>query len=256
MKLKKLLIGTAMLTVPVAFLPSQVKKHKDVNLLASRNVTNHENLLKIVQYKTNRVSAFAEGTKLHGSIMDNCVYYVSSLLRKDGFDIPSGTGSVVQFKRWINENHWKVSTNLNNLQPGDICFSGNTHAFVFVSWYNKAKGLANVNDNQIAYFNPDKPTYVRNLNGSDGGYYLPGCGNDNSYMGVTSFATPPTSGGIAVVSSRNMALHFRSSIDGKIIGSIPNGTRLLLLDRKDGWYKVKYDNQIGWVAGWYLNKQK
>ncbi|MGL4449816.1 MAG: SH3 domain-containing protein [Sarcina sp.] len=256
MKIKKILISTAVLAAPIALLPVHGKKHKNINLLASRDTSTHQNLLNLIQYKNDRVSAFSEATQLHGSTLDNCVYYVSSLLRKDNFNVPDNMGNVAQFKNWVTNSDWNISTNIDNLQPGDVCFAGNTHTFIFVSWYDKSKGLANVDDNQIAYFNPDKATYVRNLNGSNGGNYLPGCGNDNSYMGVTSFATPPTSNPIGIVSSKYMPLHFRSSIDGQLIGSIPTGTRLSLLDKKDGWYKVKYNNQIGWVAGWYIIKQK
>ena len=235
---------------------SEHNKLQNTILLTSPNNTTKGNILNILQYKTNRVNAFSEATQLHGSIMDNCTYYLSSLLRMDGYDIPSGTGSVSGLNNWAHQNSWNFSTNLSNLKPGDICFASNDHTFVFVSWYNKAKGLANVNDNQLAYFDPGKATYIRDLNGSSGGMYLPGCGNNNSYLGVSSFATPKSNENIATVKSGNSPLHLRNSIDGKLIGSIPNESNVNIINRKDGWYKVNYKGEIGWVAGWYLVKQK
>ncbi|MGL4761811.1 MAG: SH3 domain-containing protein [Sarcina sp.] len=236
-----------------------IKKTKDSNVLLlsnhNNNTSNQGNLLNIVQYKSNRVNAFSEATCLHGSIMDNCTYYVSSLLRMDGYNIPGPTGSVSELKQWAHNQSWNFSSNLSELKPGDICFAyDNDHTFVFVSWYNKSKGLANVNDNQLAYFDPQKATYVRDLNGSKGGMYLPGCGNDNSYLGVQSFATPKRNEDLATVKTGGISLHLRNGVDGKLIGSIPNSSKVNILSRKDGWYKVNYQGHIGWVAGWYLAK--
>ena len=254
MNLRKIILGAAALAVPTILTINPIHHNKSVKLLAKPSVKAHSNILNIVQYQANRVSAFAEAKQLHGSIMDNCAYYVSSLLRTDGYNVPFYTGSVSGLRNWTSQNGWASHTDLENLEPGDICFAGNSHTFIFVSWYNKAKGLANVNDNQIAYFNPNKATYVRDLNGSTGGNYLPGCGYDNSYEGVTSFVTPPYAGSIGRVSTKDIDLHMRDSIDGKLIGRIPNNTRLNLLSSKDGWYKVSYNGKTGWVAGWYISK--
>lgn len=228
----------------------------NISLLANHNNDNKTqgNILTTVQYKSNRVAAFSEATMLHGSIMDNCTYYLSSLLRMNGYDVPGNVGSVAGLKRWAHNNSWNFSTNLSELKPGDVCFAQDDHTFIFVSWYNKSKGLANVNDNQLAYFDPQKATYVRDLNGSKGGMYLPGCGNDNSYLGVSSFATPKLNNHMATVKTGGIALHLRNGIDGKLIGSIPNDSKVNILSRKDGWYKINYQGNIGWVAGWYLVK--
>ena len=48
-------------------------------------------------------------------------------------------------------------------------------------------------------------------------------------------------------------LHFRtgSSTNYKIIASIPTGTTLNVLAQSNGWYKVSYNGQEGWIAGNY-----
>ncbi len=38
---------------------------------------------------------------------------------------------------------------------------------------------------------------------------------------------------------------------GKLLVTIPNGTKLIVLEEKDGWYKVDYNGQTGWVSKEY-----
>ncbi len=48
-------------------------------------------------------------------------------------------------------------------------------------------------------------------------------------------------------------LHMRSTIWGDILETIPYDTTLRVLAENDGWYKVNYNGQIGWVDGSYVN---
>ncbi len=49
-------------------------------------------------------------------------------------------------------------------------------------------------------------------------------------------------------------LNFRSSpLDGQVIGKIPYGTKVNVIEKKKGWAKILYSNQEGWVSRDYLS---
>lgn len=57
-----------------------------------------------------------------------------------------------------------------------------------------------------------------------------------------------------VVTTDGSGLNFRAypSLSGRIIGSIPNGTRLTIYGQYGKWYVVKYNNQTGYAYSDYI----
>ena len=48
------------------------------------------------------------------------------------------------------------------------------------------------------------------------------------------------------------ALNFRAVPNGEKIGLLPQGTAVLALDQKEGWFKVEYDGKHGWIHADYI----
>ncbi|MDU1414851.1 MAG: cell wall-binding protein [Clostridium sp.] len=89
--------------------------------------------------------------KLHGGITsNNCVYFASEALRRVGVNIPLYTANTYQLERELLSKGWKKSTDLTKLKPGDIVFSGSSHAFIFMHWYDS--DYAYIVDNQKKVF--------------------------------------------------------------------------------------------------------
>lgn len=224
----------------------------NIKLLSSMN----NNIVDYVSTEGNRISAWMEALRLHGGdYNDNCVYWVSSVLRSVGYSIPNSMCNCRDFAIWLEDHGWTNHTNLNELKPGDICFAGDTHTFIFLSWYNKEKGLANVVDDQLSYATPWDNSYIRDMKGSTGGHYLPGFGNNDSYVRTTNFMSPPKVRAYRRVVG-NRPLNIRQDRDGKVIDQIPTGSEVKVFHYKDGWYLVSYKGIRGWIAGWYTTKSK
>lgn len=47
-----------------------------------------------------------------------------------------------------------------------------------------------------------------------------------------------------------------ASSSSKSLAVIPNGTKLTVLEEKDGWYKVEYNGQTGWVSKDFVSETK
>lgn len=93
---------------------------------------------------------------LHGTWVNACVVTASEALRQVGCDIPRTTDYTTELIRALEKRGFVKSLNLNELQPGAICFTtdvdgtiGNdpTHAFIFLGWAEP--GVMNIYDNQV-----------------------------------------------------------------------------------------------------------
>lgn len=57
----------------------------------------------------------------------------------------------------------------------------------------------------------------------------------------------------AIVSTQNTALNLRAAPNGQIIGSIPKGASVEIIDtNNNAWFKVKYNNRTGYCSSKYL----
>ena len=85
-----------------------------------------------------------------------CVYTVSEALRRIDIDIPISMCRTTAFVEYLNELGFKTYYQLDELLPGDICFTTNetgqisddpTHTYIFLGWIEPK--LASVFDNQV-----------------------------------------------------------------------------------------------------------
>ena len=96
-----------------------------------------------------------------------------------------------------------------------------------------------------------------------GGATLPAMGRvlgwyqvDNyGLVGWVSDAFVTTTGNCGCQITTQVALRLRDAPDGAVIAAVPQGTILLVLDQVDGWYKVDYENTIGWISADYVDKE-
>lgn len=114
-------------------------------------------LFNYLSSEQNRNSVANRASVLHGGNLHNsCVYYASEALRRIGVKIPDSVCQIPSFMNQLKKQGFKVSYNLNNLKPGDICFTTNesgvfggrpTHTYIFMGW--ASKGVAWIADNQL-----------------------------------------------------------------------------------------------------------
>ncbi|MGL5822497.1 MAG: SH3 domain-containing protein [Sarcina sp.] len=244
-----------------------IAKNKDLgvkNNVLLVNASQHKELqsqfVDYVSKRGNRDKAWDEALNLHNGIRtNNCVFYMSSVLRGLGYDVPDYIGYTTYLSDWLEQNGWHKEYNLNNIKPGDIAFSGETHVVMFLSWANKAKGIANVNDEQVVAYNSGL-SYERNIvHGAENNGYIPGEGNDSSYMRTTYYMTRNDDDssdsliGKTTINSSVGYLNFRrgNGLGYSIISKIPTGTEVEVLGQKGDWYKVKYKGEIGWIYSSY-----
>jgi len=72
-------------------------------------------------------------------------------------------------------------------------------------------------------------------------------------MAVSAYAYD-VQGGTVITSS---AVNFReeATIESESMGKLADGTRVAVLDETDGWYKVAYDGDIGYMSADYIETQ-
>ena len=141
-----------------------------VVLTPQTSMSNSYTQYKLFNYMTNeknREDVHLTSIKLHGGITsNNCVYFASEALRRAGVNIPLYTANTYQLERELLSKGWKKSTDLTKLKPGDIVFSGSSHAFVFMHWYDS--DYAYVVDNQKKVFG--EVLHKRKVTGYDSAY--------------------------------------------------------------------------------------
>ncbi|MGL5066546.1 MAG: SH3 domain-containing protein [Sarcina sp.] len=260
-----LAIGVIGATYNVQAAPNKnVPKQESTVLLAHHN--DGSSVINYVDNASNRKNALNEAVRIHGTTKNNCTFYLASILRGTGINVPTSIGYTTNLGDWLGQNGWTRSTNMSNLKPGDVVFSGDTHTYIFLSWANKDKLIANVNDDQAVFCN-NQLSYERNLHGANGNGYVPGHDSDNTYMRATYYMTPnnvsnnssvvtpthKTSATHTTIESSIGWLHFRTGNNTgyRILADIPTGTQVNVLGQSNGWYKVNYNNQIGWICGNY-----
>jgi hypothetical protein len=118
----------------------------------------------------NRKSIEKSARRLNrGNHHNTCVYFVSESLRRVGLMVPKSVCNTRQLVPFLKSKGWKVSYNLQELKPGDICFTTNnalgspSHAHVFMGWVKSGStDYAYIVDNQSIDYNGN--TYhIRNI---------------------------------------------------------------------------------------------
>lgn len=57
----------------------------------------------------------------------------------------------------------------------------------------------------------------------------------------------------AGVNTASTTLNFRDSANGNVIGSIPSGARVAVIDNTNEWYHIAYNGAIGYVSADYIS---
>ena len=58
--------------------------------------------------------------------------------------------------------------------------------------------------------------------------------------------------GVVTTSGGTLRLRKSPTTDSTIKANIPNGTELMLTEKKNGWYKTEYNGTSGWVSGDFI----
>ena len=127
-------------------------------------------LYNFLTVSTNRKSVEKAARRLNrGNHHNTCVYFTSESLRRSGFMVPKSVCNTRQLVPFLKSKGWKVSYNLHELKPGDICFTTNnvlgspSHAHIFMGWVKSGSiDYAYIVDNQSHDYNGN--TYhIRNI---------------------------------------------------------------------------------------------
>jgi hypothetical protein len=96
----------------------------------------------------NQMSVDSAAIRLHGGeTSNNCVYFLSEVLRRIGVGIPNSVSNTYQLENQLKSIGFVYSYDLSQLKPGDIVFTNNyTHVYIFMCW--DRDGYAYIVDNQ------------------------------------------------------------------------------------------------------------
>lgn len=136
-----------------------------------------ERIYSFLKVKQNREKVYLNSIKLNnGESANTCVYFVSEVLRENGYKVPKNMANISNFLDFLEERNWKKNFDYKKLKPGDICFttdeSGNkygipTHTYIFMGWVNDGKyDYAYICDNQAKDYQ-NKIYHIRNINCTD-----------------------------------------------------------------------------------------
>ncbi|MGL5648141.1 MAG: SH3 domain-containing protein, partial [Clostridium sp.] len=218
-----------------------------------------EKLYKYLMNPNNRWAAENQAIGLHsGDIYNDCVFFVSSALRNIGVPIPSNIGYTTNLMNELQSLGWEKETNLSTLEPGDICFAGTAHTYVFMGWANKAEGIAWVCDNQFSWFGTNfHPRTQESVPDQDVSpttcyYRLP---SSYSVKGNPNKVDMPINYDYKVGTVTVPELNVRSgaSLNSNVIGTVNEGTRVQILGQAGSWYKINYNGQTAYVWANYIN---
>ncbi|MDR5588240.1 cell wall-binding protein [Clostridium aquiflavi] len=134
----------------------------------SHSNTNY-NIFKYMTNTYNQVSVHDEAIRLHGGIeSNNCVYFLSEVLRRNGFNISTYTANVAQLESQLKNKGFVACYDLNQLKPGDIVFTkNNSHVYTFMCWADGWNSY--IADNQRKKFG-DNVVHKRNVKDYDPRY--------------------------------------------------------------------------------------
>lgn len=116
---------------------------------------------------------------------------------------------------------------------------------------------------EVAYHdNVDDANWIRNnigniansLNESLKKYFFGGQMNSSSMHSNQMTPNPSMRTGTVMTQSGSLNLRQDPNTGAKIIGQIPKGAKLMILDEINDWYKVDYDGKRGYVNSFYVKK--
>ena|GEM_PF-1712844 len=75
---------------------------------------------------------------------------------------------------------------------------------------------------------------------------------DNRVINIYCPSDPAEKITAVSISATDVNIRSGPSTSSDLVGLAPNGTRMAYIAEKDGWYQVKYQGQLAWVAGWLV----
>ncbi|WP_055069923.1 SH3 domain-containing protein [Clostridium massiliamazoniense] len=218
-----------------------------------------QKLYNYLSSTANQEAVMKEAVNLHGgNASDTCVYFLATALRNIGVDIPTSTAYTTILEGNLLSRGWVRSTNLDDIQKGDICFAGPYHVYVFMGWKDKEKGLAYIVDNQAAAYG-NSHYHERNINGQnpeneDQHQYPTTCfyrysGNKVNFPSKNTVM-------LGNVTSGTLNVRASASDKGEILGTLSYNTEVKIIDQVGNWYKIQYKNGTGYVYGINISPKK
>ncbi|SFD41058.1 leucine-rich repeat domain-containing protein [Clostridium uliginosum] len=127
------------------------------------------NAFKYMTDVNNQVSVHNTAISLHNGVQsNNCVYFLSEILRRNSVALPSQTCNTYQLERELQSRGFVASYDFTQLKPGDIIFTnGYTHVYMFMCWKNSE--YAYIVDNQREKFE-NNILHIRNVLYDDSQY--------------------------------------------------------------------------------------
>ncbi|OPJ62880.1 SH3 domain-containing protein [Clostridium oryzae] len=202
---------------------------------------------------TNFIDAVTKGAFTGNIDTDSRLGYISGTAGMDCsgfvqsvFDI---TGSRQSSSTLLNTYFEKI--NLDDIKHMDILDKPGTHVVIFDKWgtQNGVYGAFTYESTPDQTYGGIQGTkkYFMSLNTITKKGYIPG-----RYINITEDQNTEgkfKTGGYAIVSSANISADLRSTFNKnyKVLTTIPKSTALYLVSYSNGYYKVSYNNNIGWI---------
>ncbi|MBQ8725275.1 MAG: N-acetylmuramoyl-L-alanine amidase [Oscillospiraceae bacterium] len=73
------------------------------------------------------------------------------------------------------------------------------------------------------------------------------------YFGIPFVSAGPVRTGIVTAGGSNLNIRSYPSMNGRIIGSIPDGAKVTVYGKTDNWYVIFYQGVTGYVSGEFLS---
>ncbi len=127
------------------------------------------NAFKYMTNTSNQLSVHNKAVELHdGDTSNNCVYFLSEVLRRNGIWLPEQTCNTYELEGLLKEKGFIASSDFTQLKPGDILYTnGHTHVYLFMGWRDNQ--YAYIVDNQRDKFD-NEIFHIRNVYNDDSTY--------------------------------------------------------------------------------------
>lgn len=230
--------------------PETKPEEKPVKLENKFHSAIQEKLYHYLLNSDNRKSIFKEAVRLHdGNASNTCVYFASEALRRIGVDIPKYIAYTTKLEEQLVKRSWVKTSNLDSLEPGDICFAGEAHTYVFMGWADRIKHIAEVVDNQVYRFGDhyhNRGLYTGYDVTPTTHYYKYVQGAFEKEENLKTVAK----GKVSV----NSYLNVRSdaSTSARILGRLHGGDSVNIEGKDGAWYKIEFNGNDGYVYGTYI----
>lgn len=212
-----------------------------------------ENLYNYMMDSNHQESVHLKAIELHnGDTSNNCVFFTSEALRRVSVDIPKNIAYTTNLEKELVKRNWGKVKDFSKLEPGDICFAGEAHVYIFMGWANEEKTVAYIVDNQKARFG--STYHERGLYDGQGitptTHFYEYLGQDVPKKVIKEKNKVIKTGVVKV----NTALNVRSaaSTNSEVIGTLSNNTKVDITGVDGDFYRINYMDESGYVYSGYI----